>query len=303
MIADGDQRRARGQIVQQAGAGVEKQRQIVFGAARRAPLAEFGKYRAGVVIDLEARIPALLKGGNARLVEGKLARRQHVHPRQFLDGALGFRVEAAQAIDFIVEQVDAQRPGAAHGVEVQQRAAHGEFAVFVDGLHGAVAAFAQGGAQRRGIQHLSLGQIQAVGVDVVARGEALHQRRHRRQQQPLAQRGQARQRAQTFRDNVLMRRKIVVGQGFPVRQMQQLASVIQEKRQLAGQGLSLEGVRAQHGEKVVFAGQLGDAQRGAAAWKRPEGGSRAGLSGPWARGEQGGEAHSSRGVWRTGGVL
>ena len=94
------------------------------------------------MIDVEARIPALLEGGNARLVEGKLARRQHVHLRQFLDGALGFRVEAAQAIDFIVEQIDAQRPGAAHGVEVQQRAAHGEFAVFVDGLHGAVAAFA-----------------------------------------------------------------------------------------------------------------------------------------------------------------
>ena len=157
------------------------------------------------MIHVEARIPALLKRRDARRIQRELPRRQHLGLRQLLDRALRFRIEAAQRIDALVQQIDPQGQGAAHRVQVQQRAAHGELAVLVHRLHAAVAAFAQGRPQRRRIQHLPFAQRQTVGLDIVARGQTLHQRRHRRQQQSLTQRRQARQRTQTRRHDVLMR--------------------------------------------------------------------------------------------------
>ena len=87
---------------------------------------------------------------------------------------------------------------------------------------------------------------------------------------------------------------MLVGQGFPIRQMQQLARLARKKRQLPGQRPGLLRVRGQHGQKRVLARQFGDTQRGAAARKRSAGGARTGLAGPRARGEQGGEAHSGQ---------
>ena len=47
----------------------------------------------------------------------------------------------------------------------------------------------------------------------------------------MSQAGQPVERMQSFRDDVLMRRKIVIRQGFPVGEGQNLAGLIEEERQ------------------------------------------------------------------------
>jgi hypothetical protein len=104
-----------GKVVQQQLAAFEEQGQVVLGAARRAAGAEFREHRALIVIDVEARVPALLEAPDAPPIEGKLPRRQQFDGRRFSQGALCLGIEAAQGVDLVVEEVDAQGQSAAHG--------------------------------------------------------------------------------------------------------------------------------------------------------------------------------------------
>src|SRR3546814_4205955 len=72
---------------------------------------------------------ALAEGFDALLVGREFARRQHAELAHLLFAALSFRIEGADRLDLIVEQIDAVRVRGAHRKQVEQGAAHGKFAL------------------------------------------------------------------------------------------------------------------------------------------------------------------------------
>jgi hypothetical protein len=65
---------------------------------------------------------------DARVVEQDLVDRQQGEALRRLDGALGGGVEAADGLDLVAEEVEAERVGVARGEQVEQPAAHSVFA-------------------------------------------------------------------------------------------------------------------------------------------------------------------------------
>jgi hypothetical protein len=98
-------------VVEQGGGFVEEQRQVVLDAGRE----QIGRH---ILIDaalgrvaFHAFAVVLAEGGDAAFVRRIFARRQHADFRHRVQRALAVRVEGAQAVDFLVEQVDAVGQG------------------------------------------------------------------------------------------------------------------------------------------------------------------------------------------------
>jgi len=117
-----------GQVVEQGGEAVEEQRQVVLDAGEGQALLQAAHELAPGGVEMLA--PGLARVLDARVVERVLARRQQVERLDGLQAALGLRVEQAQGFDLVVEQVHAHRQGLAARKQVEDRPAHGEFAMF-----------------------------------------------------------------------------------------------------------------------------------------------------------------------------
>jgi hypothetical protein len=116
------------QVVEQGGACLEEQGQVVLHAAG-------GQLVGNVLVELalgrvalEAVAEALAEVGDAVVVQGHLPGRQQADFRHLVEGALGIRVEGADGFDLVVEQVDAEGERGPHGIQVDDAAAHREFA-------------------------------------------------------------------------------------------------------------------------------------------------------------------------------
>ena len=132
-----------------------------------------------IAFELVAKV--LTKAGDAGLVQGDFACRQQVDFRDLVEGALGVRVEAADAFDLVIEQVDAVGQGRAHGEQVDDAPAHRELAGGEHLLHRTVARFGQAGTQLVGLQPVALLEQEGVGVEIFGWAQALHRgggRRH-----------------------------------------------------------------------------------------------------------------------------
>jgi hypothetical protein len=184
------------------------------------------------------------------VVHRELAARQQADLGHRIQAALAVGVEGADAVDLVVEQVDAVGNRASHGEQVDQPAAHRVFA----GAHhlGDVAVAGQGQLA------LEPGLVQLV-LDLEVEGVA-------RQEGRVAPAGTARpwpardhvgagvlvalldapQRGQALADQVLVRREGVVGQGLPVRE-QRAAQVRREEGHLVDQALRVGGVGGDDG--------------------------------------------------------
>ena len=137
------------QMVEQAGQAlrpVKEQRQIVLHPVRRDAGGDVLIDRAAPHIDVEGVMPVAAEAGDAVRIEGELLGRQQVNAPHPADGHLRLHIEVAQGVDFLVEQVDAQRMGQAHRVDVHQGAAHGELAPLADRLHRQIAGGQQAAA-------------------------------------------------------------------------------------------------------------------------------------------------------------
>ena len=85
----------------------KNKRQVVLDAGRRAAFLQVLVQRAAARIEIEALAQFFAHAPGAGKVQRKLARRQQLHRIHRMVGALGFRIEAAQGIDHVVEQFDA----------------------------------------------------------------------------------------------------------------------------------------------------------------------------------------------------
>ncbi len=133
---------------------------------------------------------------------------------------LGFRIEGANRVDLVVQQLDAIRLAAAHRKDVEQRTANGVITRVEHLRYVTITSGFQTTFFRVQIETLAQLHLQGIAADEGHRREPLHQGRHRDDQHPARGARQAIQRRHALRHDVLMRTENVVGQGFPIREMQ-----------------------------------------------------------------------------------
>ena len=263
-IADQREQGVGRQVVEQRRGLLEKQRQIVFDAGR-------GDAVADVLVDRRTRriafkhfAPAAAKGIARRFVHRKFAPRQQPHFAHRIERALGVGVEGADGVDGVAEQVDPVRQRRAHRKQVDQAAAHRVFA----GRHHlrdvGIAGQRQLRFEARLVQRLALLEEKGIGG----------QERRRRHPQQRGGGGHDQhvaltvldfiQRRQPLRHQVLMRRKGVVRQGFPVRQdvaAQFRRAVGAKPRDFGAQALGIGGVGDHYRQHPVLRFQLSSSLR------------------------------------------
>ena len=154
-------------------------------------------------------------------------------------GALRFRIELADHLDLVVEEIDAQRRLRAHREYVEQRSAQRELAGCADLRHRGIAGFHQPRAQRLDGQLVADREIEGPAVHVAARRDALTQRIGRGQQHRRLQPRQFGERREALGNDVGVRREQVVGQHFPVGQHMDRLGIAEEERELRAQLVQL----------------------------------------------------------------
>lgn len=255
-----------GQVVQQAGGLLEEQRQIVLDAVGADALADVAIDGAALRIALEPGPPGLAETADGIAVEGELARRQQMDGLDLFDRTLAVRLEGADALDLVVEQVQPVGQFAAHGIDVQQRAAHRELAVLHDLGDTGVAGLLEACPHGLHVQPLADLHRQAAALDVAQRRDPLHQGGDRQDQYALMEIRQPVQGLDTLGDDVLVRREGVVGQGLPVGETEPFQVAAAEPAELALQLLQLRHVGGDQDHRAgVVARRGGQRQRQAVA--------------------------------------
>ena len=246
------------QVVKHGGRVIKKQRQIIFNAGRGYPNADVFVDAAAGRVALEQLAPAFAELGPGRIVHRELAPWQQPHFGHRVQAALAVRVKGANAVDFVVPQIHAVGHQAAHGEQVNQAAAHRVFAGADDLAHVVVP------GQRE--LCLEFGLVQLL-LDLEFKGVSRQKPRRRQAIQrggggyqhhisafvalgPQAAVLDAPQGRQPFADQVLMRRKRVVRQGFPIRE-HDTSDVGRKKRHFIQQTLSVCRVCRDDGQQLA----------------------------------------------------
>ncbi len=161
-----------------------------------------------------------------RLVQDHLADRPEREALGLAYGALAQRVEAAQGLELVAEEVQAQRLGLARRVDVDDAAAQRVLARLAHGLRALVAVGREEGHQVPRVQPVARPAGQHPPLERRARRQALQQRAHRGDDEAPAGRWrgvhQAGETGDAPGDDVAVRADPVVGQAVPGRQGQDL---------------------------------------------------------------------------------
>ena len=249
-----DHQGGRRQVVEEGRGAVEEKRQVVLDARRTEAFADVVVHRRVGRLALEALPPALAEGGDRLLVQRKFARRQQPHLLHDAGGDLGFRIEGPDGVDLLVEQVEPEGRLAAHGEEVDERAAHGEIAVLCHLRTGAVTGGLQPAAEALAIEAIAGPQAEAVAGDERQRTHPMHQRVQRGDDHPAAQVGKPRQQRQAIGDDVLVGRELIVGQRLPAREQlhRHVGMAVEEETDLLHQRLGHGGIAGDHQHQGVM---------------------------------------------------
>ncbi len=278
VFADHEQR-IRGEIVEQGfgcaeRAVLEEHRQVVLDPGRRRAFPDVLVQRAAARVDRETLAQAVAECAHRLLGERELARRQQAHRFDLGRRALGFRIEAANRFDVLVEQLDAERLGRAHREHVEDRAAHREVTRFQDLRHVAVAGRLEAALLGAKIETLAAFEHETGARDVGARSEALHQGRGRHHEDAAAQRGQSVQGRDALRHDFRMRGEQVPRQGFPVRKVQDLEVRRREYGEFAFQRVGRVGITGDRDDHAgVASAGFGQRERQRRAVRRKPGAS------------------------------
>ncbi len=262
VIVQADQRIA-GQVVEQRCRFFKKQGQPVFDACRsdavRYVFVDPGARR----IAFEDFAKALAETGAALVVQWEFACRKQADFLNRVKGALGIDVEGLDVLDFVVEQVKPIRQRRTHREQIDQPAAHRVFAGRDNLGDMRVSGQRELGAELPGVESFAFLQEEGVGRQVGWGHQAVNRRRRRDQQHVAFAAHHAVERGQTFRDEIVVRRKAVIGQRFPVRQHAH-AQAGRKPRYFFEQALGVASAGGQHGQQGALArhgGQLRDVQR------------------------------------------
>ena len=239
------------QVVEHGGRFFKKQRQVVLDARGGHAVAHVFVDAAFGRVAVQEFAPALAEQRARSVVHRELAPRQQTHLGHGVEAALAVGVEGADGVDLVVEQIHAVRHQRAHGEEVDQATAHRVLA----GAHHLRDVL----VARQGQLAFELRFVQAL-LDLELEGVGRQKRGWRQAVQGCGGRDDdhvgvalpavavnAPQRGQALRDQVLVRRKRVVRQGFPIWE-QSGAHPGREKRQLVLQALRVAGVGGDDGK-------------------------------------------------------
>ena len=218
-VAQRDKQRIFADIVKQRFQLVfKKQRQIIFHARAEMAVAD-GFVHGGIVwIAIDFLAEAAAEDFLRLAVGGELVRRQQANFGNGRDGALRFGIEGFNAVDFIVEQIDAVRHFAAHREQIDNAAAHGKLACRDNMGNMVITCIHQITFQTAYIQSLPGFQPKRAPRQKRHGRQLLHRRGNRYEQHVRRAAFNLPQRRETFRHQILMRRKTLVRQRFPVRQ-------------------------------------------------------------------------------------
>ncbi len=218
-IAQRDKQRILADIVKQRFQLVfKKQRQVIFHARTEVAVAD-GFVHGGIVrITVDFLAEAAAEDFLRLAVGGEFVRRQQADFGNGGDGALRVRIKGFDAVDFIVKQIDAVGHFAAHGEQIDNAAAHGKLARRNNMGNMVVARIYQIGFQTAYIQSLPCFQPKRAPCQKRHGRQLLHRRGNRHEQHVRRAALNLPQRRQPFRHQILMRRKTLVRQRFPVRQ-------------------------------------------------------------------------------------
>jgi hypothetical protein len=234
---------------------LEEQRQVVLDAGCRHALRDVlvGAAAGGVPLERLAKFAA--EPRLAFLVQRELARRQQPHLAHLVNRALAVHVEAADALHHFVVELDTVGDRAAHGKEIDQSAAHAVFAGRHHLGHVGVAGGDELGAQGTGRESRALLEKKRAGGEVLDRREAVERGGDRDDNRVEIALHQLVERGEPARNQVLVRRELVVGQRFPVGEEVDLEALLKE-RDFLEQPLCLLGSCSKDGERPPRAREL-----------------------------------------------
>ncbi len=207
-----------GQVVKDGRRLLQEQRQVVFDTGRRDPLADVAIHAARLRVALEHGTETSPEQPDRGFIHGKLACRQQADAVLRIQRALGLRVKGADAVDLVIQQIDAERFTGTHGVEIEQCAAHRELTMLHDLCYATVSGVIQALAHFIQLEPLTGPDDQAVAADKFGWRQPLQQGGCGNHQQAALQPGQAIECRQAFGHDVLVRREGIVGQRLPVRE-------------------------------------------------------------------------------------
>ena len=173
---------------------------------------------------------AAAEAGARRVVERELARRQQPDLRHRVERALGVDVEGLDALDVVAEEVEPVRQRAAHREQVDQPAADRVLARRDHLRDVAVAGERELRAQLGDVELLPLLEEEGVRREVRRRREPVQRRRRGDDQHVDLAARRAVERREPLGHQVLVRREVVVGQRFPVRQQRDRESGREPRR-------------------------------------------------------------------------
>src|SRR5207302_5172393 len=145
------------------------------------------------------------------IVERKFPRREEPNVGHRIERALTVYVEGLDRFDLLVEQIDPVGQCASHRVEVDQPAANAEFSGRDDLRDMLVAAERELRAQRVDIELLALGEKERERREIRWRRESVERGRRRDEEHVALAARCVIERREPLGDQVLMRRKAVVG--------------------------------------------------------------------------------------------
>ncbi len=252
--------RALGQIVEQRGGGLEEQRQVVLDAGGRHAVGDVAVKALLRRIAFEQLAPAAAKARAAGIIERELARRQHADLVDRVNGALRVDVEGLDRIDHFIVEIQAIGQRAAHREQIDDAAAHADFAGR-DHLRDVLVA--GGGELDLELLEIELGaraQEEGAPRDVRRRAHP-HQRGRRRHDGDVEIAAlDAIERRQALGDQIVVRRELVVGQRLPVRQ-QADAKLRREPGDFFGEALGVERGGGDHRDRMLFLREARERER------------------------------------------
>ena len=120
------------QVIEQGRRLLEEQRQVILQPPGGPALGDLAVDQAALGVALDLGAVPLAEGAHRLVRERKFPRREQAHLLDLLPGTLGIRVEGADGLDLVVEEVDAQGLQAPHGEDVQQGPADRELPMGYD---------------------------------------------------------------------------------------------------------------------------------------------------------------------------
>ena len=196
----------------------KKQRQVIFHARAKVAVTDGFVHSRIVRIAIDFFAEAAAENLLRLAVCGEFVRRQQADFGNGGNGALRFGIKGFDAVDFIVEQIDAVRHFAAHREQIDNTAAHGKLTRRDNMGNMVVARIHQIGFQTAYIQSLPRFQPKRAPRQKRHGRQFLHCRGNRHEQHVRRAAFNLPQRREPLRHQILMRRKTLVRQRFPVRQ-------------------------------------------------------------------------------------